>query len=109
MAGRSYYDVSQWPVGNPYEDISAGAAFYVEREGDPRISSVEFSNFCIDGLHFTEDGTGDPNPENTYVNGKTGIYVASPHDSFRINGMGLVYLEHGLTLCQADADRKSHV
>lgn len=198
MAGRSYYDVSQWPVGNPYEDIgevlnsiishiksqqsdpdggkpggviyipvgdyrlatqvkidisylrivgsghgftsssirfnvpekdwpglhelwpggshimvdipvkpgadeSAGAAFYVEREGDPRISSVEFSNFCIDGLHFTEDGTGDPNPENTYVNGKTGIYVASPHDSFRINGMGLVYLEHGLTLCQADA------
>ncbi len=21
MAGRSYYDVSQWPVGNPYEDI----------------------------------------------------------------------------------------
>ena len=71
--------------------------------GGSQNQFVEFSNFCIDGLHFTEDGTGDPNPENTYVNGKTGIYVASPHDSFRINGMGLVYLEHGLTLCQANA------
>ena len=51
----------------------AQAAFYVKREGSPRISSVEFENFCIDGLHFVDDGTGEPNPENTYVNGKTGI------------------------------------
>ena len=35
-----------------------GAAFYIERTGSPRISSVEFSNFCIDGLHFTADGSG---------------------------------------------------
>lgn len=78
-----------------------GAAFLVEREGDPRISSVEFENFCIDGLHFTDDGSGDP--ENTYLNGKTGIYIASPQDSFRITGMGFVYLEHGVTIYNADA------
>lgn len=83
-------------------DESAGAAFYIERAGNPRISSVEFSNFCIDGLHFTADGSGD-HPENTYSNGKTGIYVASANDSLRITGMGLVYLEHGLTIYNADA------
>ncbi|MDQ0195740.1 NosD domain-containing protein [Paenibacillus wynnii] len=80
-----------------------GAAFYVERSGNPRISSVEFSNFCIDGLHFIEDGSGETNPENTYTNRKTGIYVASACDSFRITGMGLVYLEHGITAYHADA------
>ena len=21
MSGKNYYDVSEWPVGNPYEDI----------------------------------------------------------------------------------------
>jgi hypothetical protein len=80
-----------------------GAAFYVERSGNPRISSVEFSDFCIDGLHFIEDGSGETNPENTYNNGKTGIYVASACDSFRITGMGFVYLEHGITIYHADA------
>ncbi len=40
------------PVGDDGEE-SAGAAFYVARDGSPRISSVEFSNFCIDGLRFT--------------------------------------------------------
>ena len=79
------------------------AAFYVERSGNPRISSVEFSDFCIDGLHFIEDGSGETNPENTYTNGKTGIYVASACDSFRITGMGFVYLEHGITIYHADA------
>ncbi|MNK50406.1 Inulin fructotransferase [DFA-I-forming] [compost metagenome] len=80
-----------------------GAAFYVERSGNPRISSVEFSDFCIDGLHFIEDSSGEINPENTYINGKTGIYVASACDSFRITGMGFVYLEHGITIYHADA------
>ncbi|KKI92713.1 fructotransferase [Bacillus sp. SA1-12] len=80
-----------------------GAAFYIERSGNPRISSVEFSDFCIDGLHFIEDGSGETNPENTYTNGKTGIYVASACDSFRITGMGFVYLEHGITIYHADA------
>ncbi|MFJ4210573.1 NosD domain-containing protein [Paenarthrobacter sp. NPDC089675] len=88
------------PVGAG-EDAQA-AAFLVEREGSPRISSVEFSNFCIDGLHFTPDGSKLP-AENTYVNGKTGIHVASANDSFRVNGMGFIYLEHALTIHKADA------
>lgn len=80
-----------------------GAAFYVERDGNPRISSVEFENFCIDGLHFEDDGTQKNDPENTYINGKTGIYIASAQDSFRITGMGFVYLEHGVVIYHADA------
>lgn len=82
---------------------SAGAAFYIARSGDPRISSVEFADFCIDGLHFVDDGTGSNDPENSYLNGKTGIYISSAQDSFRINGMGMVYLEHGVTIYNADA------
>lgn len=85
------------------EEEKAGAAFYVERSGEPRVSSVEFSNFCIDGLHFVDDGLGHNDPENSYVNGKTGIYIASAQDSFRITGMGFVYLEHGITIYNADA------
>ena len=101
-----------WPGGSrvmvdlparPDTDGRAGAAFLVERDGDPRISSVEFSGFNIDGLHFVDDGGTDSNPENSYVNGRTGIYVASPCDSFRIEGMGMVYLEHGLVVRGADA------
>ena len=84
------------------EDEPAGAAFLVERSGSPRISSVEFSNFCIDGLHFTAEGSG-MRPENTSVNGKTGIHVGSANDSFRVNGMGFVYLEHAVTIYNADA------
>ena len=100
-----------WPGGSrilvdipPVEHAqqSSGAAFLVERQGSPRISSVEFSNFCIDGLHFSPDGS-DRHPENTYANGKTGIHVASANDSFRVNGMGFVYLEHALTIHNADA------
>lgn len=101
-----------WPGGSrilvditPKEEAgeAAGAAFYVKRSGNPRISSVEFADFCIDGLHFTEDGSGNGDPENTYINGKTGIYIAGAQDSFRITGMGLVYLEHGIISYQADA------
>ena len=100
-----------WPGGSrilvdiPLEgddDEAKGAAFYVERSGRPRLSSVEFSDFCIDGLHFNQDGSG-MHPENTYVNGKTGIYVASSNDSFRVTGMGFVYLENALTIYNADA------
>jgi inulin fructotransferase (DFA-I-forming) len=89
------------PAGEGAQE-SKGAAFLVERSGSPRISSVEFSNFCIDGLHFTADGS-DIHPENTYVNGKTGIYVASANDSFRVTDMGFVYLENALTIHNADA------
>lgn len=79
---------------------SSGAAFLVSRAGNPRISSVEFANFCIDGLHFTGK---EGNPENSYINGKTGIHVASANDSFRITCMGLIYLEHGIMAHHADA------
>lgn len=100
-----------WPGGSRIlvdlprisENEAEGAAFYVGRKGNPRISSVEFENFCIDGLHFVDDGQGLANPENSYTNGKTGIYVSCAQDSFRINGMGLVYLEHGITVYHADA------
>lgn len=100
-----------WPGGSrvlvdlpPAEsdDPSAGAAFVIAREGDPRISSVEFSGFCIDGLHFT-GSAADGNPENSYVNGRTGIYAATANDSVRINGMGFVYLENAVVMCNADA------
>lgn len=99
-----------WPGGSRIlVDVSGsdgrqsdGAAFRVAREGSPRISSIEFSGFCIDGLHFTGDEPGG-NPENSYVNGKTGIYVEDANDSFRVTGMGFVYLEHALTIHNADA------
>lgn len=89
------------PPGGAGEE-SRNAAFVVERSGNPRISSVEFADFCIDGLHFDADGSG-MHAENTYLNGKTGIHVASANDSFRVTGMGFVYLEHALTVHYADA------
>ncbi|MBB3397054.1 NosD domain-containing protein [Rhizobium sp. BK068] len=101
-----------WPGGsrilvdicpNEADGEAAGAAFYVKRSGNPRISSVEFADFCIDGLHFIDDGSGQTEAENSYKNGKTGIYVGSANDSFRITGMGLIYLEHGVTVHDADA------
>jgi len=101
-----------WPGGSrvlvnitPPADAEeyTGAAFYVARSGEPRISSVEFSDFCIDGLHFVDEGSGSDDPENSYLNGKTGIYIASAQDSFRVSGMGFVYLEHGVTVYNADA------
>lgn len=91
-----------WPGGSrilvdicvhPGDEEHAGAAFYVKRSGAPRISSVAFENFCIDGLHFIDDGLGNNDPENSYINGKTGIYIASAQDAFRITGMGFIYLE----------------
>lgn len=81
----------------------AGAAFYVKREGNPRLSSVEFEGFCIDGLHFVDKDAKEENPENTYINGKTGIYAESANDSFQITRMGFVYLEHGITMYHSDA------
>lgn len=85
------------------DEEHAGAAFYVKRNGAPRISSVAFENFCIDGLHFIDDRLGNNDPENSYTNGKTGIYIASAQDAFRITGMGFIYLEHGLTTYNSDA------
>lgn len=80
-----------------------GAAFVVTREGNPRLSSIEFENFLIDGVHFVDYVGGAPNPENTYTNRKTGIYIESANDSFCIRNMGMVYLEHGIIDYNADA------
>jgi len=103
---RVLVDLPELPVDEEAEtskaDPSKGAAFLVKREGSPRISSVEFANFCIDGLHFAADGSDLP-AENTYVNGKTGIHVSSANDSFRVNEMGFIYLEHALSIHNADA------
>lgn len=92
-----------WPGGSRVlvalpetDDAASRAAFLVKRSGNPRISSVEFADFCIDGLHFEDD-------ENSYRNGKTGIHVASANDSFRITGMGFIYLEHGIVSYHSDA------
>lgn len=92
-----------WPGGSRVlvdlpqtNDAASRSAFLVKRSGNPRISSVEFADFCIDGLHFEGD-------ENSYRNGKTGIHVASANDSFRITGMGFIYLEHGVVSFHADA------
>ena len=96
-----------WPGGSrilvdtPGGEGEGRAAFLVRRAGNPRISSVEFADFCIDGLHFTEVSNGDA--ENSYRNGKTGIHIASANDSFRITGMGMMYLEHGIVSYHADA------
>ncbi len=38
-------------------------AFLITRSGSPRLSSVEFRDFCLDGVSFT------PN-QNSYTNGK---------------------------------------
>jgi inulin fructotransferase (DFA-I-forming) len=89
------------PAGDAQDEASR-AAFLVRRSGSPRLSSVEFADFCIDGLHF-EDGAAGREAENSYRNGKTGIHIASANDSFRITGMGFVYLEHGLVTYQSDA------
>jgi inulin fructotransferase (DFA-I-forming) len=68
-------------------------AFLVSRGGNPRLSSVEFRDFCLDGVSFSSP----------YVNGKVGIRVATANDSFRIEGMGFVFLEHALIDYNADA------
>ena len=106
---KSWHEV--WPGGSRIindlpgnqQDEALGAAILVKRSGNPRLSSIEFENFCIDGLHFVADASGRPDVENTYENGKTGIYIASANDSTRISAMGLVYLEHGITIYEADA------
>ena len=96
---RILVDIPEGTAG----DMAGRAAFLIKRDGNPRISSVEFADFCIDGLHFTGDASESGDAENSYKNGKTGIYVASANDSFRMTGMGLIYLEHGIVAYDADA------
>lgn len=93
-------DTSQWHELNPgashikVENTDGNAeAFLVTRTGNPRLSSVEFRDFCIDGLTF---------PAN-YSNGKVGVRVASSHDSFVFDGMGLIFLQRALIIDSTDA------
>ncbi|MGR6918023.1 NosD domain-containing protein [[Actinomadura] parvosata] len=88
-----------WPGGSRIKVENTDGkseAFLVSRSGDPRLSSVVFDNFCLDGLSFT------PN-QNSYANGKVGIRVDTANDAFRIERMGFVYLERALVVRDADA------
>ena len=77
--------------------LAGTPAIVTRRNGvQPRLASLEFRDFCMDGLHFSGDG-------NSYINGKTGIYVEGDCDSFVVRGMGFVYLERALAMEGADA------
>lgn len=96
-------DTSSWHEINPggshirVENSDGNAeAFVVTRAGNPRLSSVTFENFCLDGVSFAGD-------QNSYKNGKVGIRFASDTDAARVRGMGMVYLEHGLIVQGADS------
>jgi inulin fructotransferase (DFA-I-forming) len=88
-----------WPGGSRIRVENTDGhseGFLVSRSGEPRLSSVVFDNFCLDGLSFT------PN-QNSYANGKVGIRVDTANDAFRIERMGFVYLERALVIRDADA------
>lgn len=77
--------------------LTGAPAIVTRRNGaEPRLSSVVFRDFCLDGLNFDGDG-------NSYVNGKTGIYVEGDCDAFVFRGMGFVYLERAVVMEGADA------
>jgi inulin fructotransferase (DFA-I-forming) len=77
--------------------LTGAPAIVTRRNGvEPRLSSVSFRDFCLDGLNFTGDG-------NSYINDKTGIYVEGDCDAFVIRGMGFVYLERAVVIEGADA------
>lgn len=69
------------------------------RSGSPtvvgRLNSIEFRDFCIDGVSSSKPYTPG--------NGKTGILAETDNDAFRIEGMGFVYLTHALVIRGADA------
>ncbi|TGG93540.1 fructotransferase [Natronospirillum operosum] len=73
-------------------------AFLVYRSQAPRISSVQFRDFCLDGVSFGSD-------ENSYTNGKVGLRFQSDTDACLIEGMGFVYLEDGIIAHNVDAMR----
>lgn len=75
--------------------------FLVDKSGSPgangRLNSVVFQDFCIDGMSSVKPYTG------TNGNGKIGIKSQFDSDSFRVEGMGFVYLEEAVTVRNADA------
>lgn len=88
-----------WPGGSHIrvENTDGNTeAFIIQRTADPRLSSVEFRDFCLDGVSFAPT-------QNSYANRKVGIRVNSDSDSFKIAGMGFVYLEHAVIAKGADS------
>jgi inulin fructotransferase (DFA-I-forming) len=88
-----------WPGGSRVrvENTDGNAeAILISRSGQPRLSSIELLDFCLDGVSFTPH-------QNSYLNGKIGIRSTTDTDSVRITGMGLVYLERGIVITGADA------
>ncbi len=88
-----------WPGGSRIRvenTDGAAEAILIHRDGDPRLSSIELADFCLDGVSFMPD-------ENSYRNGKIGIRSTTATDSMRISGLGLVYLERGIVVVDADA------
>lgn len=88
-----------WPGGSRIrvENTDGNAeAILISRSGDPRLSSIELIDFCLDGVSFTPH-------QNSYLNGKIGIRSATATDSLRIQGLGLVYLQRGIVITDADA------
>ncbi|NTA13991.1 right-handed parallel beta-helix repeat-containing protein [Agrobacterium tumefaciens] len=77
--------------------LTGAPAIITRRNGaEPRLASIVFRDFCLDGLHFDGDG-------NSYINDKTGIYVEGDCDAFVFRGMGFVYLERAIVVEGADA------
>jgi inulin fructotransferase (DFA-I-forming) len=76
--------------------------FLVDKSGSSpgtngRLNSVVFQDFCIDGVSSTKPYTG------ANGNGKIGIKSQFDSDSFRVEGMGFVYLAEAVTVRNADA------
>jgi inulin fructotransferase (DFA-I-forming) len=95
----SWYEINPGASHVKVENTDGNAeAFLVKRtpNNTPRLSSIEFRDFCLDGVSFSPD-------QNSYANGKIGIRVDSDNDSFRLEGMGFVYLEHAFINLNADA------
>lgn len=88
-----------WPGGSRVrvENTDGNAeAILINRSAPPRLSSIELLDFCLDGVSFTPH-------QNSYLNGKIGIRSTTATDSLRIHGMGLIYLERGIVITDADA------
>jgi inulin fructotransferase (DFA-I-forming) len=89
-----------WPGGSRVrvENTDGNSeAFLIARAAAPRLSSIEFSDFCLDGVAFTSGG------QNSYQSGKIGIRSTTATDSLRITGMGMVYLGRAILLSNPDA------
>jgi inulin fructotransferase (DFA-I-forming) len=96
--------IEQRPGASCVRVINAGdVGFHVYRAGAGvnnsvgRLNSIEFRDFCITGVSNPWPTPFSPG------NGKTGIFVENETDSLRIEGMGMLYLEYGISTTATDA------